>query len=115
MGVPSVFHTPPPQPSSKARMIWPPEFAGGADASQKGFGETMHAQFVVRSGMPASGDECVDGGRGALALGHGVDHFLAAVGAVAAGVPARARRGAAFVDDDAAGVLRDPRDRQLRL
>ena len=51
MGSPSVFHTAPPQPASKARLIWSPVFVGGAEASQKGLGEEMPAMFTRRSAM----------------------------------------------------------------
>jgi hypothetical protein len=37
-GSPMVFHTAPPQPASKARMIISPVLVGGAEASQNGFG-----------------------------------------------------------------------------
>src|SRR5512132_2017467 len=87
IGVPSVFHTAPPQPRSNARWIWAPELVGGADASQNGLGERMPAQTEVRSGMAALGEVAVDGLGGALAVGRGVDHLGAAVGAVAAGKP----------------------------
>src|SRR5579863_5975869 len=49
MGFPSVFHTAPPQPASKARITCSPVFVGGAEASQKGFGLLIPAQSVVRS------------------------------------------------------------------
>jgi hypothetical protein len=51
IGWPSVFHTAPPQPASNARITCSPEFVGGAEASQKGFGDTMPPQFAVRSGI----------------------------------------------------------------
>src|SRR5579885_3451959 len=48
---PSVFQTAPPQPYSKARMTCSPEFDGGAEASQNGFGDLIPAQSVERSAM----------------------------------------------------------------
>src|SRR5579862_2670803 len=44
-----VFHTAPPQPASNARWTWAPELAGGAEASQKGFGERIPAKVMLRS------------------------------------------------------------------
>src|SRR5690348_10640629 len=76
MGVPKVFHTAPPQPASKARITWPPELAGGAEASQNGFGERMPATLQDRSATGASTEVAIDGEGGALALGGGVDHLL---------------------------------------
>src|ERR1039457_7453856 len=55
IGSPRVFHTAPPQPASKARITWSPQFAGGPEASQKGFGQRMPpAKFVVKSAIYAS-------------------------------------------------------------
>src|ERR1700733_5845983 len=52
IGSPMVFHTAPPQPASKARMICSPQLVGGALASQKGLGHSIPpAEFVVRSAM----------------------------------------------------------------
>src|SRR5260370_5087234 len=52
MGSPSVFQTAPPQPASNARSTCSPQFAGGPDASQNGFGQRMPpAKTVVRSAM----------------------------------------------------------------
>src|SRR5258708_25088982 len=59
MGSPSVFHTAPPHPASNARITWSPQFAGGPDASQKGFGQRMPpAKFVVKSAIYASRKVC---------------------------------------------------------
>ena len=44
IGSPRVFHTAPPQPASKARSTIDPMFVGGAEASQKGFGDLMPAK-----------------------------------------------------------------------
>src|SRR5688572_24504333 len=72
MGVPSVFHTAPPQPASNARCTCAPEFAGGAEANQNGFGERMPAQFVDRSGIGSSRKIAMDSlGRG-FAFGRSV-------------------------------------------
>ncbi len=54
IGLPSVFHTAPPQPASKARITCSPEFVGGALASQNGLGLLIPARFVERSGMRGS-------------------------------------------------------------
>src|SRR5215472_2011771 len=51
MGSPIVFHTAPPQPASNARITCSPLLAGGADASQKGFGLLMPAKSMLRSAM----------------------------------------------------------------
>src|SRR5690606_4743416 len=110
MGWPSVFQTAPPPPASKARMIWPPELAGGAEASQNGLGETMPAVLLVRSGMVASRQVRMNGVGRALSLRDGVDDFLAAVGAIAPGKPSLAAGTAVLVDDDAAVVDGDPLD-----
>src|SRR5438445_8525302 len=85
MGSPIVFHTAPPQPASKARMICSPQFVGGPEASQKGFGQRMPAKLVVRSdmgGLPIR----EHGRRRSLSISHGIHYFAAAVHAVAAGV-----------------------------
>src|SRR4051812_6018385 len=104
MGVPSVFQTAPPQPASKARITCPPELAGGAEASQNGFGERMPPTLQDRSATVTSTQMTVDGPGGTLALGGGVDHFLAAVGAVARGEEPRAAGEAIGVDDDATAL-----------
>src|SRR5258707_173719 len=44
-----VFHTAPPQPASNARCTCIPELLGGADASQKGFGDRIPAKLMFRS------------------------------------------------------------------
>src|SRR6185369_3879849 len=96
MGSPMVFHTAPPQPASNARITWSPVLVGGAEASQNGFGLSMPARFTFRS---ATGhlrrttglDVGRHAGRGALALGHRVHHFLAAGDAISAGEVARVR------------------------
>src|SRR5580698_6722335 len=46
-----VFHTAPPQPASNARCTCAPELVGGADASQKGLGDRMPANWMLRSAM----------------------------------------------------------------
>src|SRR5208283_4570656 len=85
MGSPSVFHTAPPQPASKARITCSPQLAGGPEASQKGLGQRMPAKLVVRSAMlrlQASNH----GQGGAFAVGNRVDHFAASIDTIAAGV-----------------------------
>ena len=51
IGSPIVFHTAPPQPASKARMICSPQLVGGADASQNGFGHWMPQNVVASVGL----------------------------------------------------------------
>src|SRR5690349_14687889 len=120
IGVPSVFQTAPPQPRSNARCTCAPEFAGGAEASQNGFGDLIPAQFVARSGMALPPQVLVDRARGALALRRRVDDFHAAVRGVAAGEPARAagrarrvRHHAAAVEPDAGELREHPLELRL--
>src|SRR5208337_5027596 len=77
-----VFHTAPPHPASNARMICSPEVAGGAGASQKGFGELMPMKTALRSAMEYL---LSDGLGGPLAVRHCVHDLAAAVHAVSAG------------------------------
>src|SRR5688572_7108735 len=61
IGSPSVFQTAPPQPASNARMTCSPLFAGGALASQNGFGLLMPANSMLRSAIfvsPSGGYFC---------------------------------------------------------
>jgi hypothetical protein len=51
IGTPSVFHTAPPHPLSKALMTWYPELVGGAEASQKGLGDFIPAKFDFKLGI----------------------------------------------------------------
>src|SRR5579871_3845970 len=88
MGSPIVFHTAPPQPASKARMICSPQLVGGADASQKGLRHLMPQKVVSRVGLGL--DMLALQPRGdadarALSVGDCVDYFAASVGAVSAG------------------------------
>ena len=105
MGSPMVFHTAPPQPASKARMICSPQLVGGAEASQKGLGHWMPQKVVASVGLGmlltsqprGNADAC------AFSVGDCVDHFAAAVGAVAAGEVFRVRGLAGgAIDHDAA-------------
>src|ERR1017187_1350375 len=80
MGSPMVFHTAPPHPASKARMICSPELVGGPEASQKGLGQRMPAKLLARSARVHHPEGST------FAIGHGVQHFAAAVGSIAAGV-----------------------------
>src|SRR5215475_4604500 len=88
MGSPIVFQTAPPHPASKARITCSPQFVGGAEASQKGFGEKIFpANLTEISGSGfCSGmgflQELGDGQGGALAIGNGVDNFPAAIYAI---------------------------------
>src|SRR5271169_589439 len=89
-----VFHTAPPQPASKARMICSPQLVGGAEASQKGFGESMEPAKPRTRRSGAILDMCglrllEHGERGALAVGHRIHHFAAAIHAIAPGIVAR--------------------------
>src|SRR5687768_13583403 len=96
-------------------MICPPELVGGAEANQKGFGERMPETLQDRSGMGLSAQESIDSTSSTLTLSSGVDHFFAAVDAVATrikpaptGVPVR-------VDHDAATLEGDSRQRFQEL
>src|SRR5450631_576600 len=80
-----VFHTAPPHPASKARMICSPQLVGGADASQNGLGHWMPQKVVASVGLgmldpqpSGDADTC------AFSVGHCIDHFAAAIGAVSA-------------------------------
>src|SRR5277367_2832544 len=93
-----VFHTAPPQPASKARMICSPQLVGGAEASQNGFGDWMPAVFAARLGRVSSGmgrlplgERLHDSDGGTLAVGHGIDYFATAIDAVASGEVFRIR------------------------
>ena len=113
MGSPMVFHTAPPQPASKARMICSPQLVGGAEASQKGFGELMlPAKLRMRMSGMGRLRSLEHGERGALAVGHCVHHFAAAVDAVAAGKVAgiAGLAGGAIGDDSSIAALRTPRN-----
>src|SRR5580700_8368835 len=88
MGSPMVFHTAPPQPASNARFTWSPQLLGGPEASQKGLGDSMPANRVVRSAtesLQALGDS----GGGPFAFRDRVHHFAAAVHAIASRKVAR--------------------------
>src|ERR1017187_6516870 len=110
-----VFHTAPPHPLSKARMICSPQLVGGPDASQKGLGERMPAKFVVRSAIGSSFELACHGLGGAFAVGHRVDEFSSAVDAINAGIITRVGgaaggtidRDGAAVELDAAGFVKD--------
>src|ERR1039457_2586202 len=77
-----VFQTAPPQPASKARATWSPQLLGGPDASQKGLGDWMPANRVVRSAIDRLQTTC-DSRRRTLAFRDRVHHLAAAVHAVA--------------------------------
>src|SRR5579871_3413414 len=92
MGSPMVFHTAPPQPASKARMICSPQLVGGALASQKGLGQRIPAKFVVRSAMVVSiRKQRRNAQRRALAIRHGVYDLAASVHTVSTGEEPRVR------------------------
>src|SRR5215472_3218360 len=108
MGSPMVFQTAPPQPASKARMICSPQLVGGAEASQKGLGESiLPAKPRTRRSGPVLDMTALrvleHGQRGAFAVGHRVDNFPAAVHAIPSGVVTRiAGSSRARINDDAA-------------
>src|SRR3954462_5074470 len=81
IGSPIVFQMAPPQPASNARITCSPQFVGGPEASQNGFGHRMPAKFVLRSATQGLRHRR----RRALAVRHRVHHLAAAVHAVAAG------------------------------
>src|ERR1700722_1189687 len=94
IGSPSVFHTAPPQPASKARTTCSPQFAGGPDANQNGFGQRMPpAKTVVRSAIlrlqPAHNSSSCS-----FSFRYSVHHFPSAVYTVARGVVPRIRSAA---------------------
>src|SRR5487761_2101100 len=99
-----VFHTAPPQPASKARMICSPQLVGGAEASQKGLGELMPpANPWTRMSGTGNLREVEHGECGALAVGHGIHNFASAVDAVAASeVAGMAGLSGGAIGDDAA-------------
>src|SRR5580692_12116971 len=78
MGSPIVFHTAPPHPASKARMICSPQLVGGADASQNGLGHSMPQNVVASVGLGML-DPQPRGNADARAfsVGHCVDYFAA--------------------------------------
>src|ERR1700691_4013890 len=85
IGSPMVFHTAPPQPASKARMICSPRLVGGADASQKGFRHGMPQNVVASVGLgcgKVSPQPRVNADARAFSVSYRVHHFTAAVGAV---------------------------------
>src|ERR1700739_831700 len=86
MGSPMVFQTAPPHPASNARMTCSPQFVGGADASQKGFGHLIPANVVSSVGLGLDIvvlQPCCDADACAFAVSNGVDDLAASVGAVA--------------------------------
>src|ERR1700760_4592883 len=86
MGSPIVFHTAPPHPASKARMICSPQLVGGAEASQNGLGHAMPQNVVASVGLGMVDPQIRgDADAGALSVGNRIHHFAAAVGAVSAG------------------------------
>src|ERR1700753_3831648 len=92
MGSPMVFHTAPPHPASKARMICSPQLVGGAEASQKGLIQGMPQKVVARVGLVMFGPpRCADPDGRALPIRNRVDHLAASVGAVTAGKEFRIR------------------------
>ena len=75
-------------------------FVGGPEASQNGFGLVIPAKLTLKSAMRftsapfactsfrahrGAAEPSVDAARGGHAFGHRIHHFLAAVGAIAAG------------------------------
>src|SRR5688572_30144537 len=98
---PSVFHTAPPQPASKARLTLYALSVGGAEASQNGLGDLMPRNVVVRSAMSFLPQKTVDGERGDFAVLHGGDgEILAAEHAITAGPHAGQRSAPLVVHED---------------
>src|SRR5271163_4189854 len=94
MGSPMVFHTAPPQPASKARMICSPQLVGGADASQKGLRQEIPQNLVANVGLGRDMFALQERGNAdarTFSVGHRIDHLAAAVGAVTAGKVFRMR------------------------
>src|SRR6516165_3428044 len=81
IGSPSVFQTAPPQPASNARITCSPVLAGGAEASQNGFGLLMPQKSIERSAISTSPSLpfAREESRGVAAVGHGVHDLFAAV------------------------------------
>src|SRR5688500_18158867 len=118
---PTVFHTAPPHPASKARWTLYSLSVGGAEASQNGFGLAMPTKLVVRSAMlrllvpgglargaPRSAQPSIGGDRGALAVLDRLDREVAAsVGAVAARPDLRVRRAPLLVGGDSSALQGD--------
>src|ERR1700750_1706142 len=99
IGSPMVFHTAPPQPASKARMICSPQLVGGADASQNGLGASMDPAkprtrrsrvISLMSGLRLR----KHGQSGPLTVRNCIHHFAPAIYAIASGVVARIVRAA---------------------
>ena len=81
-----VFQTAPPHPASKARCTCIPELLGGAEASQKGFGERMPAKLMLRSAtchQPFMNRMC---GEFAILNGHHGGSSAASANTIASGV-----------------------------
>src|SRR5258708_38690543 len=80
-----VFHTAPPQPASKARIICSPQLVGGADASQNGFGASMRpanpCTRISGIGRLRNFQNCLCG---SFAVGYSVHHFPSTIDAIAA-------------------------------
>src|SRR4051794_13551018 len=108
MGSPKVFQTAPPQPASNARITCSPQFAGGPDASQNGFGQRIPpAKFVERSAIVYS-QRSRNPERCTLAIGNGVHHLAAAIHAIATSEVARIRgRACRAVHHNAAALQRN--------
>src|SRR3984885_14252879 len=81
-----VFHTAPPHPASKARITCSPVLVGGADASQKGFGEAMPAKFTARLTSDISRLQLAhDGQRGPLAVRNSIHDLPSTIHAISSG------------------------------
>src|SRR5271157_561279 len=72
-------------------MICSPELVGGAEASQKGFGELMPMKTVLRSAMDYLLSDCLGC---PFAVCHGIHNLAAAVHTVSAGKILRVGRAA---------------------
>src|SRR5581483_2068687 len=92
-------------------MIISPVFVGGAEASQKGFGELIApAKLRTRiSGMSSNLRSLQDGESRAFATGHRIHHLTSAVDAITAGKVTRVGRlSGCRLNDDARWWMRWP-------
>src|ERR1700689_4933858 len=108
MGSPMVFHTAPPQPASKARIICSPQLVGGAEASQNGLRHGIPQKVVASVGLGVGKLGLQPRGNAdarAFPVRDCVHYLATAIDAVAAGEELRIRRlTAGPIDHDAAPV-----------
>src|SRR5438477_1553920 len=87
-----VFHTAPPHPASNARCTCIPELLGGADASQKGFGERIPAKLMLRSATCHQSFMNRERGKFSILCSHHSGGGAARANAISPGVNARQTR-----------------------